>query len=269
MKTSHTNTLITILNSSLTHVCSEYQRNVVTVSNTVMTNMIESRKRYERTLLHLELVSRITEVTLHTLKTHSHVVMGVAERMPLVINMINALGDVLYSANQLWSLPINGASKEKQQAVTRLLVGVSIMTVSILGFVFPPLALTMAAAGTGMDLMKTMASAVDCHIQTGKVKKPDSQDDEQVEELAQLQCKLKTKKEKIVMGGLVLASMVTMVLCPASAPVVSALIAVITAFELYGNKKRVSSVKNAAVGFFKAAANSSSMASCQSFRLMH
>ena len=262
MKTSHANTLLTIITASLTHVSSEYQRNVETVSNTVMTDMIESRKRYEKTLLHLELVSRITEVTLYTLKTHSHLVMGVAERVPLVINMINGIGDVLYSANQLWSLPLNGASKQKQQAVTRLLVGASIVTVSVLGFVFPPLVLTMAAAGTGMDLLKTMASAVDCHIQT-KVKKSDSMD-----ELAQLQCKLKTKKEKIAMGALVVASMVTMVLCPASAPVVSALIAVITAFELFGDKKRVSAVKKATVGFFKASANCSSATSYQPIRLM-
>ncbi len=254
-------------NEIVTVIMTGFARDVVDSSRVVATNLIESRKRFEKTLLVLELLSRLTEVALHTLQSHSHLVMGIAERMPLVINMINGIGDVLYSAKQLWSLPLRVASKEKQQAVTRLLVGASIVTVSILGFVFPPLALTMAAAGTGMDLMKTMASAVDCHIQT-KVKKSDSRDDEQVWELAQLQCKLKTKKEKIAMGALVVASMVTMVLCPASAPVVSALIAVITAFELFGNKKRVSAVKKAAVGFFKAAVNGSSATSYQPIRLM-
>ena len=255
---------MTTTNEIMTTIMKGFTQNFVGVSHVVATNLIESRKRFEKKLLVLELLSRMTEVTLHTLKTHSHLMMGVAERMPLVINMINGIGDVLYSANQLWSLPLNGASKEKQQAVTRLLVGASIVTVSILGFVFPPLALTMAAAGTGMDLLKTMASAVDCHIQTTKVKDTDSPD-----ELAQLQCKLKTKKEKIAMGALVVASMVTMVLCPASAPVVSASIALITGFELFGNKKRVSAVKKATVGFFKAAANNSSVASYQPIRLMH
>ena len=256
------NTIATT-NYLLGTVTKKFQRDAVAVSHIMAANLIESRKRFEKTLLVLELLSRLTEVALHTLQSHSHVLMGVAERIPLVINMINGIGDVLYSAKQLWSLPLRGASKDKQQAVTRLLVGASIVTVSILGFVFPPFALTMAAAGTGMDLMKTIASAVDCHIQT-KVKKSDSRD-----ELAQLQCKLKTKKEKIAMGALVVASMVSMVLCPASAPIVSALIAVITAFELFGNKKRVSAVKKATVGFFKAAANSSSVASYQPVRLMH
>ena len=134
----------------------------------------------------------------------------------------------------------------------------------ILGFIFPPLALTMAAAGTGMDLLKTMASAVDCHIQTTRVKDTDSPD-----ELAQLQCKLKTKKEKIAMGALVVASMVTMVLCPASAPVVSASIALITGFELFGNKNEFQQLKRRLSAFFKAAANNSSVASYQPIRLMH
>ena len=67
-----------------------------------------------KTLLVLELLGH-DQMTLHTFKTHSHLMMGVAERMPLVINMINGIGDVLYSANQLWSLPLNGASKENSK----------------------------------------------------------------------------------------------------------------------------------------------------------